>query len=57
MLGDVGETAPAWLARQVLPVGFLAFDLDYYSSTARALTGLLTGPAGAVPAAGVVLFR
>ena len=44
VLGDVGETAPAWLARQVLPVGFLAFDLDYYSSTTRALSGLLTGP-------------
>lgn len=44
VLGDVGDTAPAWLARQVLPVGFAAFDLDYYSSTTRALTGLLTGP-------------
>lgn len=44
VLGDIGDTAPGWLAAQEAPVGFLAFDLDYYSSTARALTGLLTGP-------------
>lgn len=44
VLGDVGDTAPGWLAAQEAPTGFLAFDLDYYSSTARALTGLLTGP-------------
>lgn len=45
VLGDIGDTAPGWLAAQEAPVGFLAFDLDYYSSTARALTGLLTGAA------------
>lgn len=44
VLGDVGDTAPAWLARPGPPLGFLASDLDYYSSTTRALTGLLTGP-------------
>ena len=46
VLGDIGATAPGWLARPGPPAGFLAFDLDYYSSTTRALTGLLTGPPG-----------
>lgn len=44
VFGDVGDTAAGWLDRGGPPAGFLAFDLDYYSSTARALTGLLTGP-------------
>ena len=46
VLGDIGATAPGWLARPGVPIGFLAFDLDYYSSTSRALGGLLTGPPG-----------
>jgi len=34
VIGDVRETIPEWLARKdVLPVGFVSFDLDYYSST------------------------
>jgi hypothetical protein len=38
LIGDVRETVPEWLARQnLLPVGFAAFDLDYYSSTMAAL--------------------
>jgi hypothetical protein len=37
ILGDVEETIPAWLGRPDLPpIGFVAFDLDYYSSTIKA---------------------
>jgi hypothetical protein len=38
VVGDVAETVPRFLTRRELPpVGFVAFDLDYYSSTAAAL--------------------
>lgn len=40
IIGDVAETIPRY--HPVLPIGFIAFDLDYYSSTAAAL-GLLEG--------------
>jgi hypothetical protein len=37
ILGDVAETVSAWVRRaDVPPVGFAAFDLDYYSSTKQA---------------------
>lgn len=36
VLGPVGETIPAWCAAGNAPVGFVAFDLDYYSSTVEA---------------------
>jgi hypothetical protein len=37
ILGDVAETTPRFLGRQDLaPIGFIAFDLDYYSSTRQA---------------------
>ena len=37
VLGDVAETTPRWLAtRPMTPIGFVAFDLDYYSSTRAA---------------------
>jgi hypothetical protein len=37
VLGDVGETVPSILAEARLPpLGFIAFDLDYYSSTKKA---------------------
>jgi hypothetical protein len=42
--GDVAETVPRFLTRPaLLPVGFVAFDLDYYSSTAAALALLSAG--------------
>jgi hypothetical protein len=45
VLGDVSETIPALLARADLaPLGFVAFDLDYYSST-KASFALFDGPA------------
>jgi len=38
IVGDVAQTVPQFLTRPgLLPVGFVAFDLDYYSSTAAAL--------------------
>jgi len=38
VLGDVAETVPPFIAKGDLPpIGFVAFDLDYYSSTRAAL--------------------
>ena len=38
VLGDIAQTAQAWLAgAHEAPIGFVAFDLDYYSSTIKAL--------------------
>jgi len=38
ILGDVRETTPEWMQKgQISPIGFVAFDLDYYSSTKAAL--------------------
>jgi hypothetical protein len=37
ILGDVGETVAAFIERKPPPIGFIAFDLDYYSSTMAAL--------------------
>jgi hypothetical protein len=42
VLGDVGDTVGAWLERKHAPVGFIAFDLDYYSSTKKAFRILET---------------
>lgn len=36
IVGDVKETLPAFLERPFPPVGFVSFDLDYYSSTKTA---------------------
>jgi hypothetical protein len=45
VLGDVASTVPAFLKTPNLaPVGFVAFDLDYYSSTKVALKLLDGGP-------------
>ncbi|HEY4240367.1 MAG TPA: hypothetical protein VGM88_11150 [Kofleriaceae bacterium] len=45
MLGDVGETVPRLLGKADLaPIAFIAFDLDYYSST-KAAFALLEGAA------------
>jgi hypothetical protein len=37
ILGNISETVPAFLQREPAPIGFIAFDLDYYSSTVEAL--------------------
>lgn len=36
-IGPVAETVPAFIESKPAPVGFIAFDLDYYSSTKEAL--------------------
>lgn len=41
LLGDVVETGSAFLASSPPPIGFISFDLDYYSSTAAAFGALL----------------
>jgi hypothetical protein len=44
ILGDVANTAPRFLAREDLPpIGFISFDLDYYSST-KAAFRIFDGP-------------
>jgi hypothetical protein len=50
ILGDVAVTVPEFLARPDLPpIGFAAFDLDYYSSTVAALTLLEADPGLLLP--------
>jgi len=44
VLGPVAETVPEWAESDHPPVGFVAFDLDYYSSTRDAFQ-LLEGDA------------
>lgn len=43
VMGQVKETVPAFLTDLRWPVGFIAFDLDYYSSTKDALR-MMDGP-------------
>lgn len=50
VLGDVAQTIPELLgAREMAPVGFIAFDLDYYSSTKAAFRIFESGPAKHLP--------
>ena len=37
-IGDLAETIPQFLASAPAKIGFIAFDLDYYSSTVQAFT-------------------
>jgi hypothetical protein len=37
ILGDIAETVPKLWSQKIDPIGFVAFDLDYYSSTKQAL--------------------
>ncbi len=44
LIGDVSETVPTWTGSpDRLPIGFIAFDLDYYSSTVKAFS-VFKGP-------------
>ena len=45
VLGDISETSREWLRSDHAPIGFVAFDLDYYSST-KAAFALFEGDAG-----------
>jgi hypothetical protein len=49
IFGDVRETAPAFLAEDFAPIGFVSFDLDYYSSTRDALSILDGAPERYLP--------
>lgn len=49
VLGDVRETVASWAASAHAPVGFVAFDLDYYSSTVDALRVLEGDPGRLLP--------
>jgi hypothetical protein len=49
VLGDVAETVPRWAESGHAPIGFAAFDLDYYSSTAHALRVLERDPERLLP--------
>lgn len=49
VLGPVGETVPEWSRSEHAPIGFIAFDLDYYSSTVEALRVLDGDPGGLLP--------
>lgn len=52
VLGDVASTVPAFLKTSDLPpVGFVSFDLDYYSSTKMALRLFEGGPETHLPRA------
>lgn len=42
VLGPVAETVPEWARSGHAPIGFIAFDVDYYSSTIEAF-GVLDG--------------
>ncbi len=37
ILGNVSKTVPAFIKKKIAPIGFIAFDLDYYTSTRDAL--------------------
>lgn len=49
VLGDVAETVAAWSRSEHAPIGFVAFDLDFYSSTVEALRVLTADADGLLP--------
>ena len=49
VLGPVAETIPEWSNSEHPPVGFIAFDLDYYSSTVEAFQLLEADAGGMLP--------
>jgi hypothetical protein len=49
LLGLVGDTTETFLGEGPSPVGFVAFDLDYYSSTMQAFSVLEAGPDHLLP--------
>jgi hypothetical protein len=49
VLGPVAETAPAWGRSPHAPIGFISFDLDYYSSTMAAFAVLEGEPERLLP--------
>ena len=49
VLGDVAATLQPWLATSPAPVGFVSWDLDYYSSTMAAFGLLDAAPSVLLP--------
>ena len=49
VLGLVEETVGEWMSEDHPPVGFISFDLDYYSSTVHALGLLDAAPSKLLP--------
>lgn len=51
IIGDIAETVPAFLERVPLdaPIGFVALDVDYYSSTVSCLKAFEGNPAKYLP--------
>lgn len=49
VLGPVADTVPAFLAAGHAPIGFVAFDLDYYSATVDAFGLLAAAPDRLLP--------
>lgn len=49
MIGPVDETVPAFIQDKPAPVGFISFDLDYYSSTTHAFNLLNANSALLMP--------
>jgi hypothetical protein len=49
VLGHVAETVPEWARSDHPPIGFIAFDLDYYSSTMEAFRILEGDPERLLP--------
>lgn len=49
LIGPVGETVPAFIEDKPAPVGFISYDLDYYSSTMQALNLLAADHACLMP--------
>lgn len=45
VIGNIAQTGPTFMAAAPPPIGFLSFDLDYYSSTRSAMDALLNGAA------------
>jgi hypothetical protein len=42
-IGDIQDTGSSFVQSNHPPIGFISFDLDYYSSTAKAFKALLAG--------------
>jgi hypothetical protein len=49
VLGDLGMSVAAWVAAPHSPVGFVSFDLDYYSSTKAAFRIFESSAVGYLP--------
>jgi hypothetical protein len=49
VIGDLSETVPDFVKNLSTPIGFISFDLDYYSSTAQAFRIFSGAPSTRLP--------